>query len=122
MDIQNELLESLKRSLMEDPVDYISVCRCATAVLEQLIKPNNFTKENCDKVNYYIMLHILDNDRCVAHISMLPDWLRGVIEDMGMFLHDACSEPRIAEPFGGTPFQLLHRLKSRCIGTNSANG
>lgn len=104
-------LNELVDSLLLDPLNIGVVASRVSAVLDFLNQPCNNTGENCEAINWFILLRILDDAAASRGLARLPRALRGIIEDMGMCLHDAHSAPEIAIAFESLPEQLLARIQ-----------
>lgn len=108
----NELLKRLLIELRSDSLNAHEVLSAAKDLLIELCKPENNTDENCKRIDHQVMMTILDSPSWDFCAGSLPHDLRLLVEDIGTLLHDAHSDPHIAEMFDSKPEQLLRRAQA----------
>ena len=109
MDELGRLLDGLATSLSAVEFDPRTIADATRLVLQYLNRPEDNTHENCTRVDLFVM-QVLEDATLNWRVENLPTDLALIIQDMGMCLHDAHSNPVIAENFQSTPQQLLARL------------
>ncbi len=105
-------LDDLRNAVFAPVVDAPEVASQVRNILLFLMDPHNDTDENCTLVNNHVLLNILTNNKGQARVALLPEPLQGVLQDMGMTLHDTHGARQVAENFDSTPQQLYARLEA----------
>ena len=105
--VMTNLLSQLKLAALADEFSKDRLISAMQTLLLWLNRSENNTDNNCKKIDYFISLEIMPQERFQA----LPEDIQGILFDMGATLHDTHTSPAIAKNFESTPAQLLSRIQ-----------
>jgi|GEM_PF-2160226 len=105
-----DLLQSLASVLDGTDPDEKAVVSSLVNLVTYLCQPGGGTHQDCVTVNDFVLLEILCNPSRASALKQLPADVIGIIEDLGMCLHDTHTAPNVAAEFDSMPAQLRVRV------------